>query len=365
MKKTVEYVVRTTVNPITQETQTLPVVVNRREPVDLVDVVANCIDRNLILGAKPTAAQGIAEGIAEQLAVEFRKGNGVKFGKYFYGRLYLDGTTNQNGDLTDENAVNVRLYKGEDFKLTLDDFAFSFVNGGDLPDVEFCVGRGDGVKGELVAGNDLVLNGTNLYYDDDIAVTVKLTSEDGVVRTVSGDAITSKSADLLVVPAAAIPPLELANGKWKVSVERQTADGKKLYGRGANVQCVGFGPTPGPEPLAQTSDGKCKIMSMDDEGSTTNFLYGSAWNVNGTGIYGDRAAPGGEWEIARCSVSVDGSDYTLAGNFNEEGTHGEISPLGGDTPARGTYHDIELSLVASRGTESETLTITLPTFIVE
>ena len=127
----------------------------------------------------------------------------------------------------------------------------------------------------------------------------------------------------------------------------------------------GSGPEPGPEPLAQTSDGKCKIMSMDDEGSHPDFLYGSAWNVNGTGIYGDRAAPGGEWEIARCSVSVDGSDYTLAGNFNEDGTHGEISPLGGDTPARGTYHDVVLSLVATRGTESETLTITLPTFIVE
>ena len=46
----------------------------------------------------------------------------------------------------------------------------------------------------------------------------------------------------------------------------------------------GSGPEPGPEPLAQTSDGKCKIMSMDDEGSTTDFLYGSAWNVNGTGL---------------------------------------------------------------------------------
>ena len=133
----------------------------------------------------------------------------------------------------------------------------------------------------------------------------------------------------------------------------------------SNKLTVLAGSDPGPVPLAQTSDGKCKIMSMDDEGSHTDFLYGSAWNVNGTGIYGDRAAPGGEWEIARCSVSVDGSDYTLAGNFNEDGTHGEISPLGGDTPARGTYHDIELSLVASRGTESETLTITLPTFIVE
>ena len=62
---------------------------------------------------------------------------------------------------------------------------------------------------------------------------------------------------------------------------------------------------------------------------------------------------------------MNGSDYTLAGNFDEDGTHDEISPLGGDTPAKGTYHDTELSLVAGRGTESETLTITLPTFIVE
>ena len=169
MKKTVEYVVRTTENAITHEKQTVPVVVNRRDPVDLVDVIANCIDRNLILGAKPTAAQGIAEGIAEQLAAEFKKGNGVKFGKYFYGRLYLNGTTNQNGDLDEDNGVNVRLYKGEDFKLGLDDFSFSFVNGGDLPDVEFCIGRGDGVRGELDAGNDLVIYGTNLYYEDDTA----------------------------------------------------------------------------------------------------------------------------------------------------------------------------------------------------
>ena len=117
-------------------------------------------------------------------------------------------------------------------------------------------------------------------------------------------------------------------------------------------------------PLAQTSDGKCKIMSMDDEGSHTDFLYGNTWNVNGTGLYGDRAAPSGEWEITNCSVSVDGADYTLVGNFDEDGTHGEISPLG-EAPATGTYHDVVLSLVASRGTESETLTVTLPTFIVE
>ena len=105
--------------------------------------------------------------------------------------------------------------------------------------------------------------------------------------------------------------------------------------------------------------GRCDTCAHD--GCCEHYCGGAYWSD----AYGDRAAPGGEWEIARCSVSVDGSDYTLAGNFDEEGTHGEISPLGGDTPARGTYHDVVLSLVATRGTESETLTITLPTFIVE
>ena len=359
MKKTVEYVVRTTVNAITQETQTVPVVVNRREPVDLVDVVANCIDRNLILGAKPTAAQGIAEGIAEQLAVEFKKGNGVKFGKYFYGRLYLNGTTNQNGDLTDANAVNVRLYKGEDFKLSLDDFSFSFVNGGDLPDVEFCVGRGDGVRGELVAGNDLVINGTNLWYGDDTAVAVKLTSEDGVVRTVEGDAIAVKSSDLLVVPADVIPPLELANGKWKVSVERTTSDGKTLYGKGANVQCVGFGPEPGPEPLAQTSDGKCKVMSFKDGDSATDFTYGHDWTLEGSGLYGD-GAPEGEWAFENATFHVGAEDLTFQGTFNEDGSSATLAPLPDQHITPGTYENVAFNCNVVRDGATETLTLTIP-----
>jgi hypothetical protein len=321
MKKTVEYVVRTTENAFTHQVQTLPVVVNRREPVDLVEVVANCIDRNLILGAKPTAAQGIAEGIAEQLAAEFKKGNGVKFGKYFYGRLYLNGTTNQNGDLDENNGVNVRLYKGEDFKLGLDDYSFSFVNGGDLPDVEFCIGRGDGVRSELVAGNDLVIYGTNLYYEDDTAFAVKLTSDTGVVRTIDDDSLV-KSADQVIVPGTAIPPLELTNGKWKVTVERTTADGKKLYGKGANIQCVGFQPAPGPEPLAQTSDGKCKVMTFKDTagGSSTDFTLGHEWELGGEGLFDQQHAPEGDWYGSDAAITVDGNEAGLTVEHSEDGT---------------------------------------------
>ena len=202
-----------------------------------------------------------------------------------------------------------------------------------------------------VAGFNMVLSdeGATAYLQNALGTTFPLVIDE----VVSKQLFKAHTAELL--PA----------GDYKLVVKSRAGDaGGPLQTSFRRVKYL-HTTDPGPDPLAQTSDGKCKIMSMDDEGSHTDFLYGSAWNVNGTGIYGDRAAPGGEWEIARCSVSVDGSDYTLAGNFNEDGTHGEISPLGGDTPARGTYHDIELSLVASRGTESETLTITLPTFIVE
>ena len=360
MKKTVEYVVRTTVNAITQETQTVPVVVNRREPVDLVDVVANCIDRNLILGAKPTAAQGIAEGIAEQLAVEFKKGNGVKFGKYFYGRLYLNGTTNQNGDLSEDNALNVRLYKGEDFKLSLDDFSFSFVNGGDLPDVEFCIGRGDGVRGELDAGNDLVIYGTNLYYEDDTAFAVKLTSDTGVVRTIDDDSLV-KSADQVIVPGTAIPPLELTNGKWKVTVERTTADGKKLYGKGANILCVGFVPTPGPTPIVQTSDGKCKVMTFEDGEETVTF--GVDWNMVGSGLYGSNA-PSGEWSFDSAWVHVGAEDAYFQGTWNEDATEATMSPRQGESLTSGTYDNVLFHYTVVRDGITETLDIPIARMVV-
>ena len=87
----------------------------------------NAIDRALIVGPKAPAAEEIARGIADQTYKEFCDGHSVRFGEYFYGRPYLDGTCGPNGNLTKgANSVNVRLYKGEDFNLSLSDFAFSF-----------------------------------------------------------------------------------------------------------------------------------------------------------------------------------------------------------------------------------------------
>jgi hypothetical protein len=54
----------------------------------------------------------------------------VKFGTYFHARLYLDGTSDASGNLTAKNGINVRFVNGNSFRLSLDQFSFSNVNGG-------------------------------------------------------------------------------------------------------------------------------------------------------------------------------------------------------------------------------------------
>ena len=143
MKHKISYTVRTTRAPGETEDSTIPVIVDRRQPTELAAVIENCIDRGLIAGLKPSAAEGIAEGIAQQLAYEFARGRSVSFGRYFYGRPYLSGTVDANGRLTAANGVNVRLYKGEDFKLTLDDFSFTFEDGGNAPKIDWLISAGE------------------------------------------------------------------------------------------------------------------------------------------------------------------------------------------------------------------------------
>ena len=353
----------------------IPQIVERNQTKTLTDVVYSAIDRGLIAGLKTSAAQSIAEGVLAQLGEDLNSAHGVIFGDYFSVRAYLAGTVDgMFGALGAANKLNARFVPGNALRLDRRNFSFrNVLETGDAPVIDEVQGEYDGaLVGEFKAGEDVQLIGSNLKLAEGDRLHIYIVNAQGgerLVKTVESPAdFTQNSNRVLTLGAAALPAV-MANTRYGFKLEKtMDVDGVAAV-ISSNEQYAtaidGSGPEPGPEPLAQTSDGKCKIMSMDDEGSHTDFLYGSAWNVNGTGIYGDRAAPGGEWEIARCSVSVDGSDYTLAGNFNEDGAHGEISPLGGDTPARGTYHDIELSLVASRGTESETLTITLPTFIVE
>ena len=156
MKTKLAYTVRSTRAPGETRDVIVPVIVERLNPVELETVVENCIDRGLIAGLKTTAAHGIAEGVAAQIAREFTLGRGVQFGQYFYGRPYLSGTVDANGRVTSANRINVRLYKGEAFRLTLDDFSFTFDGAGDAVRIDSIYGdttdAGGNTYGQLVTG---------------------------------------------------------------------------------------------------------------------------------------------------------------------------------------------------------------------
>ena len=222
MKYPITYAVRTTRAPGETEDSTVPVIIDRVQATDLARVVENCIDRGLIAGLKPTAAQGIAEGVAEQIAKEFALGRSVAFGQYFYGRPYLSGTVDANGRVTSANGVNVRLYKGNAFKLTLDDFSFTFDGSGDSPRIESILSDGSGLRGEVVKGSSVKINGRFLNAAGD--ANKVYFAEAGVedAEPVVVDTFTAAGDDIL---SFACPAALVAGKHYVVKAERIDPNG--------------------------------------------------------------------------------------------------------------------------------------------
>ena len=237
------YTVRTTLAPGETEPSTIPVIVDRRQPTSLTAVVENAIDRNLIAGLKPSAAEGIADGIARQLAYEFVRGRSISFGQYFYGRPYLSGTVDANGQLTSDNKINVRLYKGEDFKLTLDDFSFTFEDGGNMPKIDFVVSEGGGTRGEITAGAEIRINGRMLHLDGDTN-TATFTEVGGAGQPVVVNDFTNAGPDLL---SCAFPAGLVVGKKYSVVVIRTDSNGVQTR-TDSKVVLVKAGATPANPP---------------------------------------------------------------------------------------------------------------------
>ena len=251
MKYPLNYAVRYSRAPGESADVAVPAIVDRNQPTELETVVENCIDRGLIAGLKPTAAHGIAEGIAEQLARELTLGHGIQFGQYFYGRQYLSGTVDANGRLTSANSVNVRLYKGNAFKLKLGDYALHFVGSGDAPRIDFIVCDGDGVRGQVVKGASVKINGRFLYSAGD---TVKVCFQKGTDAAVEVTTFTAVSDELLTF---ACPDALVAGGDYRYWVERTDANGITRKTDSKPVTVKGAAPVgPAPELERGYSEGE-------------------------------------------------------------------------------------------------------------
>ena len=226
------YEVRVHQNRITGGPVYVPAIVEREEAVPLETVIERAIDRGLIAGIKPSAAKQIADAIAQQMYEEFRAGRGVKFGNYFYARLYLDGTSDSDGKLTGANSINVRFANGAGFKLTMDMFSFSNVNGGDIPGTDFLISEADGAeRGILLPAKPVILNGVNLFKDGDAGTKVGFYGIDPVTGDIADTATAEITAFETKGPNALkfAWPSALAQGAAYMAVPSRSADGERWY----------------------------------------------------------------------------------------------------------------------------------------
>ena len=236
------YEVRPQTNRATGATVLVPAIVDREQAIPLDEIIRRAIDRGLIAGIKPSAAEQVADAVAQQMYEEFKAGRGVKFGNYFYARLYLDGTSDSDGRLTAANGVNVRFVNGAGFKLTMDMFSFSNVNGGDIPGADFLISEADGAeRGLLVPGANVILNGVNLWMDGDAATRVAFF----LVDDESGEAADVPTAEITDFATKGPNALKFAwadaleAGRTYLAVPSRSADGERWFtgtGRTAKVK---------------------------------------------------------------------------------------------------------------------------------
>ena len=226
------YEVRPQVNRATGAQILVPAIVEREQAVPLDEIIHRAIDRGLIAGVKETYASQIAEALAQQMYEEFRLGRGVKFGSYFYARLYLDGTTDASGNLTAKNGINVRFVNGNSFKLERDMFSFSNINGGDIPGAEFLISDVDGAqRGKLKVNAAIMLNGVNLFKTDDAGTKVSLyaingeTGEAATEPAAEVTSFTSRGPNLLVFNWVSA----LDQGTKYLAVPSRSADGEVWF----------------------------------------------------------------------------------------------------------------------------------------
>lgn len=225
------YEVRQTTNPFTGQPVFWPAIIDRDQSVTLEDVIRNAIDRGVIAGLKVSAAKQIADAVCQQMYEEFKGACGVKFGNYFYARLYLDGQSDDTGKLTEKNSINVRFVNGAGFKLDRSDFSLEFANSNVIPSIQFLINDTNGAERDVLSPDENVMvNGKNFYAEDDTATHLAfyaVDSETGAVSPtpayeVDTDGFTSRGPNLLVFT----PTSQLEAGKYMVRVSRTLIDGK-------------------------------------------------------------------------------------------------------------------------------------------
>ena len=252
------------------EEYTYPAIVERTAPVELKQVIEHAIDRGRIAGIKGTAAASIEEAVLIQIYKELEDGNSVKFDDFFSIRLYLDGQTDANGTLTEDNELNARFINGSELGITRDTFKFEYADGTACPVIIDVKSAADGVPDSTIDGpGDVIVMGSHMATDnpaEELEVVITPV-EDGDAIVVSQFA--RKTPELLRFAR----PEALTEGKYKVVVRRTDGDTSKVYpSNPRNVTVVGAASV-NPE-ITSATMGEFPVNEVDFDENTPIVLHG-------------------------------------------------------------------------------------------
>ena len=118
-----------------------------------------------------------------------------------------------------------------------------------------------------------------------------------------------------------------------------------------------------PTPIAETSDGQVKVMSVSDGGQSETFTFGDEWTAGGEGFTGSAA----QWFAELASVrTMPEADAVMASCQAIDANTLKIECDAGDAPAAGDYPDATLEIGMAHYVEGELVTesLTIPIHLV-
>ena len=197
--------------------------------------------------------------------------------------------------------------------------------------------------------------GWNIVLDDEGA-RVYMTDRRGVEHAVVVDEVHSKQ--LFTAHTAEL----LDGGDYTLWVESRGGDAEGPLQRDkCRVKYLRVEDPP--TPLAQTSDGQVKVMSVTDGGQSETFTFGDEWAAAGEGFTGSAA----QWFAELASVrTMPEADAVMASCQAIDANTLKIECDAGDAPAAGDYPDatLEIGMAHYESGELVTETLTIPIHLV-
>ena len=118
-------------------------------------------------------------------------------------------------------------------------------------------------------------------------------------------------------------------------------------------------------PIAQTPDGKCRVMTFKDGASKTEFKLGNVRTGTGTGFYDGGSAPGGEWWMDEVGIQVGENYVSLEKQASADHKSFTVTGVASGSLPPGTHENAVLRLAVTGDSKTEDLDITLAKLVVE